>query len=478
MPPEKSKGGRPSVACVICRAARRACDGKFADCAKYVSLPTTASDAPGPSQPASPPPSRPVRSKVSPGGSEHRGAPVALAAEPAYSPDEKMRDYTDRRYDLKQRRTSEEAVVAVGEQLASAGWAADAVIEEDGRTRSGQLDSKQAGGRLMELLVVAFASVSPDAPLSLQLEQAAGSLGKRPLQAGMQPPAAAATAAAGEPLPGKALGKRKAGAAEPQADGAGGKTRAAPAARLGRPPSLAASGAASMDTVQAIARQAHGAPRKAKAAFDAQLEAAEGASSSTTIVAKAKAVSQNLFLSSGNLTEVVASLLQRPELRPILSALGWSDSQRRRGSDDAVVTSIRDFLATHLHSDGTRFSEQQAAFNVLVQAAAGPLVKSERHIAAAAEALGVRYATFRELLDVRAKMDAEAAHEVKVGGTLLLVCRYDSNQRTGGKRVRRFDAEPGSDGRIRFEVHEKRTLPCSRKELCERFIKSPEYSGA
>ena len=83
-------------------------------------------------------------------------------------------------------------------------------------------------------------------------------------------------------------------------------------------------------------------------------------------------------------------MLQRPELRPILSALGWSDSQRRRGSDDAVVTSIRDFLATHLHSDGTRFSEQQAAFNVIVQAAAGPLVKSERHIAAAAEALGVR----------------------------------------------------------------------------------------
>ena len=61
------------------------------------------------------------------------------------------------------------------------------------------------------------------------------------------------------------------------------------------------------------------------------------------------------------LAQVVASLLQRPELRPILSALGWSDSQRRRGSDDAVVTSIRDFLATHLHSDGTRLGEQQAA---------------------------------------------------------------------------------------------------------------------
>jgi len=59
-----------------------------------------------------------------------------------------MRDYSDRRYDLKQRRTSAEAVVAVGEQLASADWAADAVIKADGRTRSGQLDSEQADGRL------------------------------------------------------------------------------------------------------------------------------------------------------------------------------------------------------------------------------------------------------------------------------------------------------------------------------------------
>ena len=137
MLPEKSKGGRPSVACASCRAARRACDGKFADCVKYVSLPATASDAAGPSQPASPPPSRPVRSKMSPGGSEHRGAPVALAAEPAYSPVEELRNRPDRRYDLKQRRTSVEAVVAMEEQLASAGWAADAVIEADGRTRSG-----------------------------------------------------------------------------------------------------------------------------------------------------------------------------------------------------------------------------------------------------------------------------------------------------------------------------------------------------
>ena len=123
MPPEKSKRGRPSVACVSCRAARRACDGRFADCAKYVSLPATASDATGPSQPASPPAWRPVRFKTSPGGSQHRGAPTGLAAEPTYEPVEQMRDYSDRRYDLKQRRTSAEAVVAVEEQLASVGWA-------------------------------------------------------------------------------------------------------------------------------------------------------------------------------------------------------------------------------------------------------------------------------------------------------------------------------------------------------------------
>ncbi|EOD16345.1 hypothetical protein EMIHUDRAFT_210712 [Emiliania huxleyi CCMP1516] len=126
----------------------RACDGKFADCAKYVPLPATASDATGPSQPASPPSSRPVRSKTSPGGSQHRGAPVSLAAEPAYAPVEEMRDRTDQRYDLKRRRTSEEA----------------------------------ADGRLMELLVLASASASPDAPLSLQLERWLAVWAKPPLR--------------------------------------------------------------------------------------------------------------------------------------------------------------------------------------------------------------------------------------------------------------------------------------------------------
>ena len=90
-----------------------------------------------------------------------------------------MRDRSDRRYDLKQRRTSEEAVEAVGEQLASADWAADAVIEADGRTRSRKLGFEQADGRL---LVLASASASPDAPLSLQLERWLAVWAKPPLR--------------------------------------------------------------------------------------------------------------------------------------------------------------------------------------------------------------------------------------------------------------------------------------------------------
>ena len=87
-----------------------------------------------------------------------------------------------------------------------------------------------------------------------------------------------------------------------------------------------------MDAVRAISAQAHGAPRKAKAAFDAQLEAAEGASSSTTIVAKAKAVSQNLFHSSGNLTEVVEAscgeLAPPPLTARSRAQLSWFCSRR------------------------------------------------------------------------------------------------------------------------------------------------------
>ena len=67
----------------------------------------------------------------------------------------------------------------MGEQLASADWAADAVIEADGRTRSRKLGFEQADGRLMAL---ASASASPDAPLSLQLERWLAVWAKPPLR--------------------------------------------------------------------------------------------------------------------------------------------------------------------------------------------------------------------------------------------------------------------------------------------------------
>ena len=92
-----------------------------------------------------------------------------------------MRDRSNRRYDLKQRRTSEEAVVG-GRAAGLRGRAADAVVEADGRTRSGKLGFEQADGRLMELLVLASASASPDAPLSLQLERWLAVWAKPPLR--------------------------------------------------------------------------------------------------------------------------------------------------------------------------------------------------------------------------------------------------------------------------------------------------------
>ena len=41
--------------------------------------------------------------------------------------------------------------------------------------------------------------------------------------------------------------------------------------------------------------------------------------------------------------------------------------------------------------------------------------------------------------------------------------------------MRRFDDTV--DGKIKFEEHERRTLPCSRKELAQRFLDSPEYKA-
>ena len=178
MPPEQSKRRRPSVACASCRAARRACDGRSADCANYVPLTATASDAPGPPQPASPPARRPVRAS----NRAARSIPNWLR---------RRAGLRARGGDARQVRPTLRPQAAAdvgrdggcrGEQLASADWAADAVIEADSRTRSGKLGFEQADGRLMELLVLASASASPDAPLSLQLERWLAVWAKPPLR--------------------------------------------------------------------------------------------------------------------------------------------------------------------------------------------------------------------------------------------------------------------------------------------------------
>ena len=56
------------------------------------------------------------------------------------------------------------------------------------------------------------------------------------------------------------------------------------------------------------------------------------------------------------------------------------------------------------------------------------------------------------------------------------ICRYDSTQTTAGKKVRRF-GDTKVDGKLTFEEHERRTLPCSRLELCQRFLDSDEYKA-
>ena len=45
-----------------------------------------------------------------------------------------------------------------------------------------------------------------------------------------------------------------------------------------------------------------------------------------------------------------------------------------------------------------------------------------------------------------------------------------------GKKVRRF-GDAKVDGKITFEEHERRTLPCSRLALCERFLTSDDYKA-
>ena len=138
------------------------------------------------------------------------------------------------------------------------------------------------------------------------------------------------------------------------------------------------------------------------------------------------------------------------------------------------------------------------AHTLLGKAASSKQLLVDGKVTEAARRLGVRFATFRHLLDCRLKMDAELEEGIQVGGLLKVsrlrrkdardddatcfddwshrICRYDSSQTTGGKKVRLF-SDAKVDGKVAFEEHERRTLPSSRLELCKSFLVSDEYAA-
>jgi len=268
---------------------------------------------------------------------------------------------------------------------------------------------------------------------------------------------------------------------------------------VGRPAELAAAGLSTKQGLKDVSALAHHAPGKANSLFEEQQAIAPEPTSHGNIVAKSKEVTDSIFETSGNLNEtieVVSHMLERSEMRPILEHLGYS--QMATASDSMIVTAIAAFIEKHLYSGGTRTKEAQAAHNLLLKAASSAELLEDRLISEAARRLGVRIATYRHLLDSRLKMDTEVEHGVEVGALLKVsrlrrkdaaddeaelfdnwsheVCRYDSTQTTGGKKVRRF-GDAKVDGKVIFEEHERRTLPCNRKELSERFLESAEYKA-
>jgi hypothetical protein len=148
--------------------------------------------------------------------------------------------------------------------------------------------------------------------------------------------------------------------------------------------------------------------------MDALQAAAPEATSRGNIVAKSKAATEAIFTTAGTLNEcieVVAHILQRAEMRPIITSLGYVHAVE---SDGMMVTSVASFIEKHLSSGGTRTKEVQAALELLVKAMSSKELKDEQKMTEAARRLGVRYGTFRHLLDCREKMDAELEDGVEV----------------------------------------------------------------
>ena len=283
------------------------------------------------------------------------------------------------------------------------------------------------------------------------------------------------------------------------------------APKVGRPSTLADEGHSTQDNLKRVSAIAHNAPGKAKALFTAQREAAPQASGHPNIVAKSRAATKAIFEGSGSLNEVievVAHVLQREEMRPIIEHLGHSTTDC--SVDSLIVDSMARFVEEHVDSSfrdlgsrsgGTRSTDAQAAHQLLGKSAGSQELIDEWKIKAAAKRLGYRVATFSYLVNCRLKMDKELEHDVEYRESNLLkvsrlrrkdaadddaqvwddwshrTCRYDSTQTTGGKKVRRFDDTTAADGKVRFEEHERRTLPCSRLELCNRFLDSDEYKA-
>ena len=269
---------------------------------------------------------------------------------------------------------------------------------------------------------------------------------------------------------------------------------------VGRPPTLVAAGSAARQSLRQLGAMAQKAPLKAKAELQAQREAAPEPSGHAHVVSKSNAASQAIFENAGSLNEVievVGHMLRRSEMRPVLQELGYS--QATVGLDSMLVDAIAAFIKDYLPAGGgSRSTEKQASQSLLGTAAASQKLLDEWELTASARRLGIRCATFRHLVDSRLKMDAELEDGIEVGALLKVsrlrrkdardddaelfddwshrICRYDSTQTTGAKKVRRFQ-DAKADGKVRFEEHERRTLPCSRLELCERFLDSDEYEA-
>ena len=429
--------GRPKGdACEYCTKRKQAC-GKLSGCLKRE--PTMESPASAAS--SSPPAPRSKRSRSSPGGTEHRGAPMALASEAPYSPVERPREHSDYMRWRKRFRAGAAGsqLDYVEELLEHADWSIPGTDSEAAAL------SKELGGSLLSELLLAAAAVPRSASLSMQLESLSSRLavaskdvaqptaGRSSRRLAELPPETSEESLAPPPSA-KALGKRRTSEADLSSTGRKAARPAGETSGAGRPPELEAAGRETRQCLKEVSAIAHDAPRKAKALLEAQqaralvhasmytrtyahvrahTQARAGTRRHThaqahvrmltltlhrgrshahahahaharshlrsqaaapeptgrgNIVAKSNAATEAIFTTSGNLNEsiqVVAHILQRAELRPILTSLGYTQADE---SDRTMVTSVADFIEQHLSSRGTRNKEAQAAFELLVKA--------------------------------------------------------------------------------------------------------------